>query len=80
MACPTCDHSMAALGYCNGGTWYHCERCGTVKHADTFTGAVTVYVPKLVERCRRLEREYVAPGGHPPLAARWHGFGISLYI
>ena len=45
MNCPTCDHGMQAIGYCDGGTVYHCPRCGTISHHG-------VYVPALVERCR----------------------------
>lgn len=56
MPCPTCDHTMASLGYADGGTIWHCERCGTVKHHDQSTDAPPkVYVPKLVERCRKFE-------------------------
>lgn len=56
MACPTCDHTMQSLGYCDGGTVWHCSRCGTVSHHDQFVDAPPrVHVPKLVERCRDFE-------------------------
>jgi hypothetical protein len=41
---------MQSLGYTDGGTVWHCPRCGTVRHHDQFVDAPPrVYVPSLVE-------------------------------
>jgi DNA-directed RNA polymerase subunit RPC12/RpoP len=62
MNCPTCSHTLATIGYCGGGTVYHCERCGTVVHTQSLSGGEPrVYAPKLVGRVRRL-RELVLAG------------------
>lgn len=53
MNCPTCKHDMLSRGYANGGTIWHCPRCGTVQHYDHFAdGPPSVFVPNLVDRCR----------------------------
>ncbi len=48
MSCPTCSHTMACLSSADiCRPIFHCERCGTI------VAGVDVYVPKLVERCRK---------------------------
>ena len=42
MGCPTCDHTMESCTL----TIKHCPRCGTMQMDGT------LYVPKLVTRCR----------------------------
>ena len=85
MACPTCDHTLegiespgAALRY------FHCPRCGTFVIRDaTNTIGDTVYVPKLVERCREFERSQLAgPEWSSTIAAAkvWHSLGIRESI
>ncbi len=50
MACPTCGNTMTMLCIDIGsGTYYHCDRCGTVRIAR-FSDMEDI-VPKLVERC-----------------------------
>lgn len=45
MNCPACTNPMTALGYCDGGTMWHCQNCGTVRHHDLITeGAKEVVV------------------------------------
>lgn len=89
MSCPTCSHTMNALGYFDGGTAYYCPRCGTMRHANQFTDAPPeVYVPKLVERCRAFEGGLIRPpravhmmeevwGG---LRTMWKAIGIAESI
>lgn len=87
MPCPTCDHTLEALGYCDGGTIYHCPRCGTIQHGNQFVDAPPrIYVPKLVERCR----EFIAEVGDDKKHCRgffpidvkqhWHRLGIAESI
>lgn len=73
MACPTCDHTMESIGCCDGGTVWHCPRCGTVKHHNQS------YVPKLVERCRRFERQEMV-GCVSREVDKWKGLGIAEAI
>ncbi len=79
MSCPTCSHTMTPLGYCNGGTWLYCQRCGTASHYDQISamdGPPTVIVPKLVERCRDFKAEGL-PREH---SERWRKIGIAESI
>lgn len=87
MSCPTCDHTMQSIGYCDGGTVWLCPRCGTVKHPQFNTEAEPrIYVPKLVERCREFAmEEYAAWDSEqhkgvvsPP--ERWKTLGIAKSI
>lgn len=59
MACPTCSHTLAKLCEVDRNKYFHCERCGTivVEHSNAWE---TVYVPRLVERCREFHRQAVA--------------------
>lgn len=53
MPCPTCDHTMQAVGHeTNMPTSYiyWCPRCGTMK-SDATDDATGVGVPSLVDRC-----------------------------
>ena len=62
MSCPTCDHTMTALGCrVTDKPFFVCPRCGTTKtcNGDTINEPVIV-VPDLVRRCRAFERELVA--------------------
>lgn len=45
MACPTCDHTMHAIG---GGNFW-CPRCGTLRNDRDF-------VPMLVTRCCEFDK------------------------
>jgi hypothetical protein len=74
---------MAIIGYCNGGTVYHCERCGTVKHPMLNLDAPPrVYVPKLVERCRTFRDNCIAlfPGSWLVLRNIWERIGLREAI
>ncbi len=78
MSCPTCDHTMEGLGYCDGGMIFHCERCGTVTHAvATSLGPNRVYVPRLVDRCRRYEDMMRSERAD---AYQWRRIGIAESI
>ncbi len=80
MSCPTCSHTMELIGYCDGGSAYHCPRCGTVKHTNNFgDGEPRVYVPKLVERCRVFSKALGNATGKS-LAVSWQTLGISESI
>lgn len=74
MSCPTCGHTMEKfLGSdpedeLNG--WL-CPRCGTLKMEDANATEPTIYVPKLVERCRRFE-----PLMSIDLLKCWHSLGL----
>lgn len=78
MSCPTCDHTLAKL--CDDGPrkWYHCQRCGTALFRHSAAPAATVcYRPKLVDRVRQLEREYIPGDEYPPLTADFIRLGLS---
>lgn len=49
MPCPTCSHTVESCGE----SIFHCPRCGTmvIRRGCDFSD---VYVPKLVERVRKL--------------------------
>jgi transcription elongation factor Elf1 len=79
MACPTCDHAVSSLGATDGVIHYHCPRCGTVvAHYLATPGAVSVYVPMLVDRCRKFEA--VVRGVDNGAVRRWHSYGIAESI
>lgn len=73
MSCPTCDHTMQAL--C--GHYFWCPRCGTIKRKGD---VIDVEAPKLVERCRTLETEFIFGDEYPPLTNRWPSLGIAEAI
>lgn len=76
MPCPTCDHTVQGIGF--GMFW--CPRCGTL---IWHTGAgKAVDVPKLVERCRKLEAAHVgaSPGVGLNLTLDWHRLGLAESI
>src|SRR5438552_1039935 len=54
MSCPTCGHTLAVIADESLTVW-QCERCGTVQTIHFAESEQKTYVPKLVERCRRLE-------------------------
>ena len=53
MACPTCDHTMHKLIGVGDYRYFLCPRCGTLKVEIDGAAEAVVYVPKLVERCRK---------------------------
>lgn len=53
MSCPTCSALFACINYGEVGV-FQCERCGTLLVVHAVTGTSCTYVPKLVERCRKL--------------------------
>jgi DNA-directed RNA polymerase subunit RPC12/RpoP len=66
MNCGTCGHTLEAIDSPDSRRYFHCPRCGTfvIVQAD---GMGSIYVPKLVDRCRTLERQ-------------WHRLGIAESI
>ncbi len=57
MSCPTCGHTLARV--CTQAETvdhFHCERCGTMVAKYLIGDHVNIYTPKLVERCRELEK------------------------
>jgi hypothetical protein len=79
MICHTCSCITVALGYCDGGTWRHCPRCGTVRHLDTVSRGEqepTVIVPELVQRCR----DYESVANEPVDGMLWRKLGIAECI
>lgn len=92
MACPTCDHTMDNV--CREDTpvasgqlvvtrrVYYCPRCGTMTILHDATGRVDTYVPKIVERCRKFEKEVVVGMFRPGEAPRddWTQIGIAESI
>lgn len=77
MSCPTCGHSIHALGCkVSGDTFFYCPRCGTILPC---TGEVVV--PALVERCRNFEFLLCAGGfTGKELIADWDHLGIRESI
>ena len=72
MACPTCDHTLECFGVVEDMRLFHCPRCGTVKAGES------VYVPKLVERCREFAQFGLA---HPQDSEfHWKRLGIAESI
>lgn len=77
MSCPTCDHTMTALGCrTSDSPFYICPRCGTAKTCDGI-----VCVPALVDFCRRFPAELwgksTLHGINPiDVAAEWDKLGI----
>ncbi len=75
MACPTCSHTMAALGVAEREMIFLCPRCGTTRQGGN------VYVPKLVERCREFRDKAENGMGLSPASAHlWHRLGIAESI
>lgn len=74
MACPTCSHTMHALGCrVTDRTFFWCPRCGTTRTCDG-----TDAVPDLVRRCREFEGQLSSP-----LTTHehdWHRLGIGEAI
>jgi predicted nucleic acid-binding Zn-ribbon protein len=92
MACPTCGHTMHIIFSTDSESVHTCPRCGTTK-VHRWDGdqpedehEPKVYVPKLVERCRELEREYMMGADtpisseYPPLTKDWTRLGIAEAI
>lgn len=83
MACPTCDHTMEQLGRVNFEVCFLCPRCGTVKVQYLANpNAESVYVPKLVERCRNFETDSLLPllAVSGEIGKLWHRLGIAESI
>jgi hypothetical protein len=82
MSCPTCDHTMqcvVAEPERNRNVFW-CPRCGTIKLCDT-----EAVRPVLVDRCRKIESEYVIDehSGHLAildLRIPWRSSGITEAI
>lgn len=62
MPCPTCSHTMEAVASDGGPYVRHCPRCGTMTIGSS-DNPIGVYVPKLVERCRKLGETLGPPWG-----------------
>lgn len=77
MACPTCDHTMELVGRMGSEEYpqclFHCPRCGTVRQGGS------VYVPKLVERCRKFQ-ERIPKGLISSSQKSWQSLGIAESI
>lgn len=78
MPCPTCDHTMHLLVTDpNGIRIHHCPRCGTVSSGE-YDAEPSVYVPKLVERCRKFEVLVIE--GYSKGPECWNKLGIRESI
>lgn len=80
MSCPTCDHTMAMIVNSPPHSFHHCPRCGTVKHnthGHSAFSVAAVYVPTLVERCRKFATTQIGCGDN---AALWNRLGIAESI
>ena len=55
MSCPTCDHTMAGIGY----GMFHCARCGSLDLGDGVPGPIVI--PALVMRAREFETHPLLP-------------------
>lgn len=80
MSCPTCDHTMNFLTRAEDMNFYHCPRCGTavvkIDPSSARNYPDRVYVPKLVDRCRRFETTHDSNS----VAQKWHRLGIAEAI
>lgn len=55
MPCKVCDHTLHAMGCkVTDSTFFWCPRCGSIKPCDN-----ELATPALVERCRKLYREFM---------------------
>lgn len=79
MFCPTCSHTMEGIGESQGDVIRLCPRCGTVRIEDSADNP-TVYVPKLVERCRSYEAEFDKENIAQFYRVTWHRLGIQESI
>lgn len=87
MACNTCDHTMQTIGVTcdqDGARVFWCPRCGTIRTTGRFEGDD---MPKLVERCRKLQPLIAALNAMhlttPQIEAViqcWTAFGIAESI
>ena len=68
----TCDNGKLVLF--NGLRQFWLEEFG----GDEVTS--THHVPKLVERCRVFEGQYIIPDEYPPLTREWRRSGIQESI
>lgn len=90
MSCPTCDHTMEGLGQNDrADNIFLCPRCGTVKIDAFGQHGDKVYVPKLVERCRKfigvIGANFVhgskeASAALPAIETEWYRVGIAESI
>lgn len=84
MVCPTCENPMMLSGILlSNDHSFHCQRCGTmvVENAASKDGEPYVYVPTLVDCCRKFERESpVVSGGTFKSAKLWRSLGIAECI
>lgn len=86
MACPTCDHTMLALGcMVTKENFYVCMRCGTIKPCGGSGDLDVDVVPALVKRCRQFEElmfDRELPEDHHVewLREKWHSLGIGESI
>ena len=71
MPCPTCSATLECLGVLEDSPVFLCPRCGTV------TSHGSVYVPKLVERCRQFARIGLLTEN---AKRSWHCFGLGESI
>jgi hypothetical protein len=79
MSCPTCDHTMHAMGCkVTDSTLYWCPRCGTIKPCDG-----EFVAPVLPERCRKFYAEVTKdtpPWNREILLPAWNRTGIGESI
>lgn len=81
MPCPTCDHTLQAVG-CHaggtaGGTVFWCERCGTVRLALPGGATQADYYPRLIGRVRELRDVMAERVGFSPWdVSAWTHLGI----
>lgn len=76
MTCPTCNHTMERI---HEVMVFQCPRCGTTRVEDSGTDGPSVYVPKLVSRCREFEKILVNAGMMTNVQP-WRTLGIAESI
>lgn len=78
MSCPTCDHTMTAIGCrVSDRDFFWCPRCGTIKTCE----AEEAVVPDLVRRCRKfIDTAGTAFALIPSLHEQWQWVGIKESI
>lgn len=80
--CPTCTHTLAKLCSVGDATYSMCERCGTLRVRIAGATEAVVYVPKLVERCRKYAASVLSSNIMPSeiRTSEWVRLGIAESI
>lgn len=71
MSCPTCDHTMQAIGV--SGTVFWCPRCGTI---STGFAPIKPFLVARIDMLEQLQYEIVGTALREKLSELWQKEGI----